>query len=142
MRTYIVRYVRTHDLPLWHEYWDGAEPSPRSIEATAMQKLPTKSRGIISDVMPLRRNSKGGATAHAAGPLRAVYKPYENVQRLATRMVPANCSVFPRTDPAFEPGLRQHQSPPSGNAILPPETKVLKHRLSEYDTSPVRGISQ
>jgi hypothetical protein len=39
MRTYIVRYVRRDDLRLWHEYWDGAEPSPRSIEANKDSRL-------------------------------------------------------------------------------------------------------
>lgn len=39
MPTYIVRYVRRKDLSLWHEYWDGAEPSPRSIEANKDSRL-------------------------------------------------------------------------------------------------------
>jgi hypothetical protein len=38
--------------------------------------------------------------------------------RLAARMVEPRCLAFRRTDPAFEPSLRQHRSPLSGNAIL------------------------
>ena len=38
--------------------------------------------------------------------------------RLAARMVESRCLAFRRTDPAFEPSLRQHRSPLSGNAIL------------------------
>jgi hypothetical protein len=34
-----MRYVRRNDLSLWHEYWDGAEPYPRSIEANKDNRL-------------------------------------------------------------------------------------------------------
>ncbi len=39
MRTYIVKYADQNDLPLWHEYWDGAEPSQRSIDANKDGRL-------------------------------------------------------------------------------------------------------
>ena len=39
MPTYLVRYVRRNDLALWHEYWDGPEPSPRSIKANKHGRL-------------------------------------------------------------------------------------------------------
>jgi hypothetical protein len=48
----------------------------------------------------------------------------------------ARCSAFHPTDPAFEPSLYQHQSPPSGNAILQgrdkgPET-AFAIQLTDY----------
>ncbi len=39
MPTYLVRYVRRNDLALWHEFWDGPEPSHRSIQANKDGRL-------------------------------------------------------------------------------------------------------
>ena len=63
-----------------------------------------------------------------------------------------NCSVFPRTDPALAPNLRQHRSPPSGNAILQARDEgaeragVINRQSAEtkhaHESPPIRGASQ
>ncbi len=39
MPAFLVRYVRRSDLSLWHEFWDGPEPSLRSIKANRDGRL-------------------------------------------------------------------------------------------------------
>ncbi len=39
MPTYLVRYVPRSGLSLWHEFWDGPEPSLRSIKANKHGRL-------------------------------------------------------------------------------------------------------
>ncbi len=39
MATYIVRYAQQDDLSLWHQFWDGSEPSHRANEANKDGRL-------------------------------------------------------------------------------------------------------
>ncbi len=72
MGTYIIRFVDLAYLVLWHEFWDGDEPSHRSIQANkdgrlqrstvvearnAVEAAEKVTKEIIWDVMLFERQS-------------------------------------------------------------------------------------
>jgi len=69
---------------------------------------------------PIRNGTWG---IEAPRTIKVKHLPCPKERKGAVRVIwqvgEASDAIFPRTDPAFEPSLRQHRSPPSGNVILP-----------------------